>query len=408
MKVGLPELIWYGNTTLEIDFPDDWDVELCPMRGAGRKPLTIAEMEESILSPIGSPRLKELAKGKKSAVIIFDDITRPTRVYELAPVVIRELVAGGIAEDDITFVCALGNHGAHTSHEFRKKLGTEILEKFRVFNHNAYENCEYVGETKRGTKLMINREVMKADIKVGIGCVTAHPNVGFSGGGKIILPGVSHYDSSAHYHIEVNAQAPETTGLGNFDNNVLRFDIEEAARMAGLDFKIDVIVNDRGATTAVFAGDFIEQYKEAIKLAKDVYATDPRPRNKEIVVTNAFAKANEMPIAILCGALALENFSGTVVIIANAPEGQVTHYLLRSFGRDYGGLNYPVGVVPPTLNVILVAPYFDRTFVDWVSNPEIIRRTENWDQALKILKESFGANTRVAVVPNATMQYYDS
>jgi nickel-dependent lactate racemase len=408
MKVGLPELIWYGNTTLEIDFPDDWDVELCPMRGAGRKPLTISEMEESILNPIGSPRLKELASGKKSAVIIFDDITRPTRIYELAPIVIRELVAGGIAEDDITFVCALGNHGAHTSHEFRKKLGTEILEKFRVFNHNAYENCEYVGETSRGTKLMVNREVMKADIKVGIGCVTAHPNVGFSGGGKIILPGVSLYDSSAHYHIEVNAQAPETTGLGNYDNNVLRFDIEEAARMAGLDFKIDVIVNDRGATTAVFAGDFIEQHKEAIKLAKDVYATDPRPRNKQIVVTNAFAKANEMPIAILCGALALENFSGTVVIIANAPEGQVTHYLLRSFGRDYGGRNYPVGVVPPTLNVILVAPYFDRTFVDWVSNPEIIKRTESWNEALNILKESFGPNTRVAVVPNATMQYYDS
>ncbi len=408
MKVGLPELIWYGNTTLEIDFPDDWNVELCPMRGAGRKPLTISEMEKAILNPIGSPRLKDLAKGKKSAVIIFDDITRPTRIYELAPVVIRELVAGGIDEDDITFVCALGNHGAHTSHEFRKKLGTEILEKFRVFNHNAYENCEFVGETSRGTKLWVNREVMKADIKVGIGCVTAHPNVGFSGGGKIILPGVSHYDSSSHYHIEVNAQAPETTGLGNFDNNVLRFDIEEAARMAGLDFKIDVIVNDRGATTAVFAGDFIEEHKEAIKLAKDVYATDPRPRNKDIVVTNAFAKANEMPIAILCGALALENFSGTVVIIANAPEGQVTHYLLRSFGRDYGGRNYPVGVVPPTLNVILVAPYFDRTFVDWVSNPELIRRTKSWEEALNILKESFGPNTRVAVVPNATMQYYDS
>ena len=400
--------MWYGNTTLEIDFPDDWDVELCPMRGAGRKPLTIGEMEEAILNPIGSPRLKELAKGKKSAVIIFDDITRPTRVYELAPVVIRELTTGGISEDDITFVCALGNHGAHTSHEFRKKLGAEILEKFKVFNHNAYDNCEYVGETKRGTKLSVNREVMNADIKIGIGCVTAHPNTGFSGGGKIILPGVAHYDSSSHYHIQVNAQAPETTGLGNFDNNVLRFDIEEAARMAGLNFKIDVIVNDRGATTAVFAGDFIEQHKEAVKLAKDVYATDPRPRNKHIVVTNAFAKANEMPIAILCGALALENFTGTVVIIANAPEGQVTHYLLRSFGRDYGGRNYPVGVVPPTLKVILVAPYFDRTFVDWVSNPELIRRTKNWDEALGILKESFGADTRVGVVPNATMQYYDS
>lgn len=408
MKLGLPELLWYGNTTLEIDLPDEWDVEVCPMRGAGRKPLTLAEMEEAIKNPIGSPSLKELAKNKKRAVIIFDDITRPTRIYEIAPIVIRELVSGGIKEDDITFVCALGNHGAHTSHEFRKKLGTDIMERFRIFNHNPYESCEYVGETSRGTKLMINREVMEADLKIGIGCVTAHANVGFSGGGKILLPGVAHYDSSAHYHIDVNAQAPETTGLGKFDDNVLRFNIEEAARMAGLDFKIDVIVNERGATTALFAGDFLEQHMQAVELAKDVYAAEPRPRNKDLVITNAFAKANEMAIAILCGGLGLENFTGTIVVIANAPEGQVVHYLLRSFGTNYGGRQYPAGTIPPSFNVIIMAPYMDKNFGDWLSNPEAITWTKSWEETMGILKESFGDGSRVAVVPNATMQYYDS
>ena len=258
MKVSLPQLLWYGNTTLEMDLPDDWDVEICPMRGAKRKPLTLNEMEDAIHKPIGSPRLKELAKNKKTAVIIFDDITRPTRVDELAPIVIRELTAGGIDEEDITFVCALGTHGAHTFHEFRKKLGTEIVEKFRVFNHNIYENCVEVGTTSRGTKLMVNREFAQADVKVGIGCVTAHAQVGFSGGGKIILPGISHIDSITHYHLDVEAMDPDSTGLGKFDNNVLRFDIEEAAKLSGLDFKVDVIVNDRGETTAVFAGDVLE------------------------------------------------------------------------------------------------------------------------------------------------------
>jgi nickel-dependent lactate racemase len=119
---------------------------------------------------------------------------------------------------------------------------------------------------------------MSADLKVGIGCVTAHAQVGFSGGGKIVLPGVSHIDSIAHYHIDVQAQAPETTGLGNFDRNVMRFNIEEAVRMVGLDFKIDVIVNERGATTAVFAGDVIEAHARAVAVAKDHYAIEPRPR----------------------------------------------------------------------------------------------------------------------------------
>jgi len=161
MNVCLPQLLWYGNKTFEIDLPDDWDVELCPMRGATRKPLTIEQIESAIQNPIGSPRLKELARGKKTALIIFDDITRPTRVYELAPIVLRELTAGGIDEENITFICALGTHGAHTQHEFRKKLGTSILEKFRVFNHNPYENCVEAVTTKRGTKLLVNREVME-------------------------------------------------------------------------------------------------------------------------------------------------------------------------------------------------------------------------------------------------------
>ena len=354
MKVSLPELIWYGNTTLDIDLPDDWDVEICPMRGAGRHPLTLEEIEAAIQNPIGSPRLKELARGKKTATIVFDDITRPTRINEIAPAVIRELTAGGMDEEDITFVCALGTHGAHTAHEFRKKLGPGLLERFRVYNHNIYENCVEVGTTSRGTRLMINREVMGADLKIGIGCVTAHAQVGFSGGGKIILPGVAHIDSIAHYHLQVEAMAPETTGLGNWDQNILRAEIEEAARMAGLDFKVDVITNDRGATTAVFAGDFIEQHKRAVALAREVYATDPRPWNKDVMICNAFAKANENGIAILLGALALENLAGTVVVIANAPEGQVCHYLARSFGRDYGGRQYPIGLIPPGLNVVMI------------------------------------------------------
>ena len=420
MKVSLPQLLWYGNTTLEMDLPDDWDVELCPMRGAKRKPLNVKEMEDAIHNPIGSPRLKDLARNKKTAVIIFDDITRPTRVYELAPIVIRELTAGGIDEEDITFVCALGTHGAHNFHEFRKKLGSEIVENFRVFNHNIYENCVEVGTTSRGTKMMINREFAQADVKVGIGCVTAHAQVGFSGGGKIILPGISHIDSISHYHLDVEALDPDSTGLGKFDNNVLRFDIEEAVRLAGLDFKVDVIVNDRGATTEVFAGDVLEEHAQAVKLAKDIYATEPRPRGKDLAIANAFAKPNEMSIAIGLGFLSTlsplneEKDSGppkkgTVVVVADAPEGQIVHYLLGRWGRNYGGRQYPVWVLPSDLvDVIVIAPHLNKNFGDWVGNPEVITWRQDWESTMDLLKESFGAGTKVAVLPTATMQYFDS
>ena len=213
-------------------------------------------------------------------------------------------------------------------------------------------------------------------------------------------------DSIAHYHIDVQAQAPETTGLGNFDRNVMRFDIEEAGRMAGLDFKIDVIVNERGATTAVFAGDFIEAHARAVAMAKDHYAIEPRPRDKEVVIANAFCKPNEMAIAALVGILGLRELRGSVVLIANSPEGQVIHYLLGRFGQDYGGRQYPISAIPSSVNLVIQAPYLDRTFGDWFANPEVITWTKDWRETRGLLEREHGPGTRVGVVPSATMAYH--
>ena len=407
MKVSLPELLWYGNGSLELDMPDDWKVDLCPMRGAGRRALSDAEMADAVNSPIGSPRIRELARGKKRAVIVFDDMTRPTPIDRIAPIVLSELLEAGIDEEQISFVCALGTHGALTQVELRKKVGSRILERFRVYNHNCYENCVEVGTTSRGTRLSVNREVMSADLKLAIGCVTAHANVGFSGGGKIFLPGVSHIDSIAHYHIEVPEEAPGSVGLGNFDANPMRFDIEEAARMAGLDFKIDVVVNERGETSGLFAGDFLAEHEQAVAEAKTLYALDPRPVESDIVIANAFVKPNESAIAVLVGALGLKGLKGSVVIIANAPEGQVVHYLLGRFGREYGGRQYPVSRIPESVNLIVQAAHFDRTFMDWFTNPEVVTRTRSWDETLRLLKPAHGPGSHVSVVPSATMAYYD-
>ena len=111
MRAQLPQLLWYENSFLEIDLPDDWQVEICPMQGAGRRPLTLSEMDQFLCQPVAGPGIREMAKGRKTAVIVFDDMTRPTRTFELAPLVIRELEAGGILPSDITFVCALGPMG---------------------------------------------------------------------------------------------------------------------------------------------------------------------------------------------------------------------------------------------------------------------------------------------------------
>jgi nickel-dependent lactate racemase len=405
MKISLPQLIWYENNDLEIDLPDSWDVEISPMLGAESPALTPEQLKDGISAPIGANQLRELAQGKKSAVIIFDDMTRPTNTGEIAPLVIEELLAGGIAEEEITFVCALGTHGALTPIEFRKKLG-DLVEKFRVFNHNIYENCVSVGKTSRDTEMMINREVAEADLKIAIGCVTPHPQAGFSGGGKLILPGVAHIDSISHYHLQVETMDQGSTGMGKHPDNILRMEIDEAASLAGIDFMINVLLNGRGEAAAVFAGDLMAAHDEAVAMAKSHYATEPKPADKDLAVSNAFVKPNEFTIALLPGLLSLKEYTGTVVILANSPEGQVIHYLLGRWGRGYGGRQYPVTAVPESIRLIVMAPCFDRTFGDWFANPEVVTWTRSWPETLALLEKDFGPGTSAAVIPNGTMQYF--
>jgi len=405
MKIHLPQRPWHGNTLLEIDLPDSWETQVCPMKGADYKALSPGEIQAAIAEPGESSRLETIARGKQSAVIVFDDMTRPTRASEIVPFLLEELSSAGISARNITFVCALGAHGALNMQDFRKKLGPDIPENYRVFNHNPYENCIHLGETAFGIPVAINRAVMEADVKIGISCVTAHSQTGFSGGGKLLVPGTAHIDTIAHLHMEVAARAPETTGPGKHEGNVLRENIEQAAAMVKMDFCINVIVNGRGETTAVFAGSPEASHQRATEHAKIVYATHPRPRDKDVVIANAFAKANEMPIAVRTGIMALAGGRGVLAVIADAPEGQVAHYLLGRFGLNYGGRRHPASGIPEGLDLIVMAPCFDKTFGDWFKNPETATWTRTWEETLAVLEQKAGPNSRAAVLPNATMQY---
>jgi len=408
MKLSLPRRLWYENDSLDLDLPDDWQVELCPMAGADHPALSRTEIEAALARPVGSPPLRELAQGKRSAVIVFDDMTRPTRCAQIAPYLLREMAAAGVPEEAITFVCALGTHGALSFHELRKKLGQDIVERFRVFNHNTYENCDEVGVTSRGTRVRINREVLAAELKLAISCVTAHPYAGFSGGGKILMPGVAHIDSIADHHTRVMALKPDGVGLGKFAGNLVRQDIDEAADLVGLDFSVNVLVNGRGEAAAVVAGELRRSHAKAVELAQSWYATSPRPRGMDVVISNAFVKANEMPIAVALARGALKPTGGTVVVIADSPEGQVVHYLLGRFGSGHGGRMYPVRQLPDNLRLIIMAPCLDRTFGDWFANPEVITFCKTWGQTMELLAGEHGPGTRAAVLPNATMQYFKS
>jgi nickel-dependent lactate racemase len=405
MNISVPQLRWYENSQIELHFPSSWSISYCPMKGAERKRLTPAGMEMAFAHPIGSSPIHMLARGKREIAILFDDLARPTPISEIAPFLLMELEKAGISDEQVRFIAALGAHGAHTAIDFKKKLGSEVLDRFPVYNHNAFGRCKAIGKTSRGTPVAINEEVMACDLKIGIGCIVPHPFSGFGGGGKILLPGVAHIDTIAYNHGTILKQNPEAVGLGKIDGNVPRLDIEEACKMAGLDIKIDAIVNARAEISALFVGDPIQEHREGVRLAQEVYSTAPAT-NMDIVVVNTYAKSNESAIAPFIGIPSLKEEGGDLVIISNEPAGQVVHYLFGEWGRcGEGGLQLPQPLPTKVQRFIIVSPFVDTVGACFFRKAAQVVWAKTWEEALGFLKEKWGDKANVALYPDGTIQY---
>ncbi len=410
-SIKLSQPVWYEPKELILPLPDGWQVEVCNMAGYNRSALKPDEIKAAISNPIGIPPIRELAKGKKEVVIIFDDMTRVTRVAEIVPFVLEELAEAGIPDSNIRFIMALGCHGAKDRRDFVKKLGEDTLARFPVYNHNAFGNCTYVGTTATfGTRVYVNEEVMKCDLKIAIGSVVPHPTSGFGGGGKIILPGVTSFETIEHNHGTMYKMVREgskpVAGMGNFDSNPIRMDIEEAAVLSGLDVIINCIVNTRGETVFVFTGALKLVYAAAIKEAKTHYLT-PRVERKDIVIANTVAKANEGWIGLPIAYRAIKPEGGDVVLIANMPEGQVTHYLLGPFGKTSFGPKRFGPRLPRRVNHLIVyTEYPDLANRAWFGeDSDRVLFLYKWDDVLQFLQKVHGRGTKVAVYPNAEIQY---
>lgn len=404
--VKVPNLLWYGNQPMELRFPEQWDVEVLDPPGFKKAPIDDESILSSLGEPVGCKPLSELAGGAKEVVIGFDDITRPTRVGVVLPKILSEIEEAGVPPSNIRLIPALGMHGAMTNVEFRKKLGDDVVRNYPVYNHNPYENCDNLGDSPSGIPVYINREFMSCDLKIGIGCITPHVHAGFGGGGKLVLPGLSGAQTIKTFHGEVLQRDPWSTGLGKSEGNVMIDAIEEVVKMSGLDMKIDALINDRGEITDIFVGDPIKAYRAGVEVAKEHYATPMSP-DKDIVVVNAYAKYSEMAICMMM-ALPLVNLAGsTIVLVVDAPEGQVCHYLMRSFGKEYGGCGYVKrGPLPENLKVIVCSSYPDRTMCDLFAPVEHVTLTGDWSETLSILTSEHPGIASVAVIPDGTMQYF--
>jgi len=398
-------MAWYGDTEFEIDFPATWKVAVCQMKGHDAPALDEGGFRKAFANPIGTKNLEELARGNKEVAIIFDDMSRPTPVAVLMPYVLRELAAADIPDDNIRFIAAPGGHGTMNRIDFAKKLGDDVAGHFLVFNHNPYEKCTYLGRTSRGTPVSINSEVMACDLKIGIGCIVPHPLNGFGGGGKIILPGVASLET-IHANHSTFSPSP-LCGIGECDNNPFKQDVDETAKMAGLDVKIDAILNIRREIAALFVGDHVAEHSEGVKMAREHFATD-MVDDADIVIANCYAKANEIILAPLIAAPALSKRGGDMVIITITPEGQIPMYWTRSWGKNMGGQGWYARKSLPsnTKKLTIMSPYPDKAGVDCVAPYEDVTWAKTWSEVIQDLENRYGNKAKVTVIPDVTVQYF--
>ncbi len=397
--------LWNNEREITLGFPPEWKLTECRMAGHDLPPLSDSQIREAFEKPTSTPRIRDLARGKQKVVILFDDLARPTPAYKILPFVLKELKEGGVSGDKIRLVCAYGCHRPLTREEMIKKLGREVVENYLVFNHNVYEHHVKMGTTSRGTPVLINREVAGCDLKIGVGCLIPHFTAGYGGGAKILVPGAAGMETIAYNHIELHKAYPEQVGLGKVRNNPRRLDVEEAARIAGLDITVNVVVNHKKEILGVFVGDFVEEHRKGVAFANKVYGTE-NPGKFDLMVLNAFP-IEESPEKALWAAQESLNDGGDVVLIWQTTEGLLPHYLVGTFGSDYGGRKWqkpgPLRL-PQARKLFIYAESLSKQEKRWWGPEDKVLWYRDWGKLLDSLKLLHGKGTRVAVYPYATMQ----
>ncbi|MGX8774723.1 MAG: lactate racemase domain-containing protein, partial [Bacillota bacterium] len=218
----------YGKGFQEAELPEDNIIKILEQNDvpSDAKADVPDILRTALANPIGTERLRDIVKPGEKIAVITSDTTRPIPTWEVMPVVLEELEAAGVADDDVTLVFALGSHRAHTEDE-RRRLAGAAYERIRCVDSDPAK-CVHLGTTSRGTPVDITRDVALADRIVLLGNIEYHYFAGYSGGIKALMPGASTPEAIQANH----SMMVETAACaGNLDSNPLRQDLEEAGRI---------------------------------------------------------------------------------------------------------------------------------------------------------------------------------
>lgn len=274
--------IRYIDRDLELDIPAGnmiYDVQ-------PRDVLPAADWRQRLLDaladPIGTPGLAQMVRPGQRVTLIVDDNTRPTPVDRIVPVLLDVLNHIGIPDSDIQAVIASGTHRAMTDGEKTEKYGWPLLRRIRFLDHGYKDPASLVdyGTTKRGTRILVNKDVVQADFRIAVGNIIPHHPTGWSAGAKAVLPGVGGEETVAQMHF-LGSRYP---ALGRIDTP-MRQEMEDFAEKINLNFILNVILNRHGELVDAVSGHFIKAHRVGVDISKSVYGL-PIPERADLVISS--------------------------------------------------------------------------------------------------------------------------
>ncbi len=277
-------------------------------------------LRDALARPIGTPRLRDLARPGQRVVIVTSDGTRPCPSDRLLPSVLDELNAAGVPDADITVVMALGLHRAMTPAEIEEQVGAAALRRVTVVNHDP-RDVVALGTTTAGTPIEIFRRVVQADLRVCLGNLEFHYFAGYSGGAKAIFPGCASENAVCRNHsLMVRPEA----AAGRIDDNPVRADLEQAASRVGIDFILNVIVDGSHRIVGAVAGEPTLAHRAGCDLVSR-RGKMSIPRLADIVLVSAGGHPTDINLyqaqKALDNAVCAVRPGGVILLVAECPEG---------------------------------------------------------------------------------------
>jgi nickel-dependent lactate racemase len=385
-----------------------------------------AAIEEALTHPIDSPPVRELARSGDRVCIVFTDITRASPDHLLVPALLGELEAAGVRDEDVTLLCGIGMHRPSTPEERVAKLGQEVVDRYRVID-NEPRNDEVLvdlGTTEGGVPVSAHQAAVDADLLIATGLVEPHQYAGYSGGRKTVAVGAAGERLIAHTHGPVFVDHPATR-LGRTEGNPFHEAITEAADRAGLDFILNVVLDDEKRVVYVRAGEPVETHRQLVDFARSIYEV-PIPHRYDVAVGGVgypkdanLYQASRAASYLFFAPTPVVKPGGYIVVPARCEEGAgegVGEQRFFEAMRDAPDVQAILcdarehGYPPGQQRAFVMAKVLEETNVIVVGSecPKVVaackmKPAETMEQALASAARDLGQDLEVLIVPHALL-----